>query len=69
MKNKPDLPPEVIESIQRALAEDIGAGDVTTDSIFPADMKMHGQIIAKQDGIIAGLDVARAVYFAIDDGV
>jgi len=69
MNNKPDLPPEMIESIRRALAEDIGTGDVTTDSIFPADVKMHGQIIAKQDGIIAGLDVARAVYLALDDGV
>ena len=69
MNNKPDLPSEMLESIRRALAEDIGTGDVTTDSIFPADVKMHGQIIAKQDGIIAGLDVAQAVYLSLDDGV
>jgi nicotinate-nucleotide pyrophosphorylase (carboxylating) len=69
MKNKSDLPPELLESIRRALAEDIGTGDVTTDSIFPADTKMHGQIIAKQDGIMAGMDVAQAVYLTLDDGV
>ncbi len=69
MNNKPDLTSEMLESIRRALAEDIGTGDVTTDSIFPADVKMHGQIIAKQDGIIAGLDVAQAVYLSLDDGV
>ena len=48
--------------IQRALAEDIGSGDATTDAIVPPDAWMKGQIIAKQDGICAGLDIAQAVY-------
>jgi nicotinate-nucleotide pyrophosphorylase (carboxylating) len=61
-----DLYPDIIETIQRALSEDIGPGDATTDSIVPADAKMHGQIIAKQDGIVAGLDVAQAVYQMVD---
>jgi nicotinate-nucleotide pyrophosphorylase (carboxylating) len=63
------LPPEIIETIRRALAEDVGAGDVTTESIVPAEATMRGQIIAKQDGVIAGLDVAQAVYAAVDAGV
>ena len=60
------LPPEIIKSIRDALAEDIGSGDVTTQSIVPAEAGMCGQIIAKQAGVVAGLDVAQAVYQALD---
>ncbi len=63
------LHPYIIEVIQRALTEDIGPGDATTDSIVPADARMQGRIIAKQDGIIAGLDVAKAVYQMMDSDV
>jgi nicotinate-nucleotide pyrophosphorylase (carboxylating) len=69
MKMNPALPPEILDAIRRALAEDIGPGDATTNSIVPADAVMHGQIIAKQDGIIAGLDVAQAAYQMVDGGV
>jgi len=54
------LSPEIIAGIRRALDEDIGAGDATTDSIVPADATSSGRIIAKQDGVVAGLDVAAA---------
>ncbi len=64
-----ELHPEIIEAIQRALSEDIGTGDVTSDSIIPPAATMHGQIIAKQEGIIAGLDVAQAVYAMFDPRV
>jgi nicotinate-nucleotide pyrophosphorylase (carboxylating) len=60
------LPLPIIESIRGALAEDIGTGDVTTDSIVPAEARMRGQIIAKQAGVVAGLDVAQAVYQTVD---
>jgi nicotinate-nucleotide pyrophosphorylase (carboxylating) len=63
------LPLNIIESIRGALAEDIGSGDVTTDSIVPEDASMRGQIIAKQAGVVAGLDVARAVYQTVDPQV
>jgi nicotinate-nucleotide pyrophosphorylase (carboxylating) len=66
MANFPDLPAEIYQAIDRALAEDIGSGDVTTDSVVPASADMRGQIIAKQDGIAAGMDVARAVYLKVD---
>lgn len=61
-----NLHPEILEAIRRALSEDIGPGDVTTNSIFPEDAMMRGRIIAKQDGIIAGLDVVQMVYQMID---
>jgi nicotinate-nucleotide pyrophosphorylase (carboxylating) len=60
------LHPDILEAIRRALTEDIGPGDATTDSIVPAEAEMSGRIIAKQDGILAGLDVAQAVYQMVD---
>ena len=64
-----DLPLEILAAIRVALAEDIGPGDATTNSIVPAEAAMRGQIIAKQTGIIAGLDIARAVYLSLDTQV
>jgi len=63
------LHPDITAAIQRALDEDIGPGDATSLSIIPAGARMNGQIIAKQNGIIAGLDVAQAVYQTFDPAV
>ena len=63
------LSPEILACIRCALEEDIGPGDVTTDSIVPQAASMKGQIIAKQVGVAAGLDVARAVYRMLDERV
>jgi len=67
--NPTNLPLEIRTCIQRALAEDIGPGDATTDSIVPAEALMHGEIIAKQAGIVAGLDIAEAVFLALDERI
>jgi len=63
------LPVEIIDSIRGALAEDIGSGDVTTDSIVPANASLRGRIVAKQDGVVAGLDIAAAVWRELDERV
>lgn len=60
---------EVMDCIRRALVEDIGPGDITTESIVPMHATMTGHIIAKQAGIVAGLDVAHAVYELLDRDV
>ena len=60
------LSPEIIACVRRALDEDIGGGDATTDSIVPADATSSGRIIAKQAGVVAGLDVAAAAYRLVD---
>jgi len=60
------LPPEILSSIQRALTEDIGTGDVTTDNIVPEGATLKGVIQAKQDGVVAGIEVARQTFFALD---
>ncbi len=63
------LAPQILDAIQRALAEDIGTGDATSLAILPADARMSGQIIAKESGVIAGLDVVQAVYQIFDTQV
>ena len=61
----PDLPAEISRSIIRALEEDIGSGDVTTNTIVPADATLRGRIVAKQDGVVAGLEIAKQVMLAL----
>src|SRR5436190_4963511 len=63
------LPVDVSTSIKRALQEDIGSGDATTDSIVPPDAVLRGRIVAKQSGVIAGLEVAEAVFHEIQTDV
>ena len=59
----------ISEYIQRALEEDIGTGDVTTDTIVPANATLRGRIVAKQDGVVAGLDVAKQVFLTLNERV
>jgi nicotinate-nucleotide pyrophosphorylase (carboxylating) len=63
------LDPQMLAVIRQALDEDIGPGDATSTSIIPPEARMHGQFIAKQSGVLAGLDVARAVYALFDPQV
>lgn len=68
-KRETQLPEAILDSLQRALEEDLGAGDATTNSIVPTGARMSGRIIAKQAGIIAGLDVARETFLRLDQRV
>jgi len=52
--------------IRQALAEDLGAGDLTSHAVVPADSRARGVVIAKADGVVAGLDVAAAVFAAVE---
>lgn len=63
------LPADLLACVKRALAEDIGDADVTTEAIVPADATLNGNIVAKQQGVVAGLDVARATFLMLDDRV
>jgi nicotinate-nucleotide pyrophosphorylase (carboxylating) len=66
---KAQLAPEMVECLKRALEEDIGAGDFTTNSIVPQGITFRGQIVAKQNGIVAGLDVAENVFLLLDERI
>ena len=50
------------EIVAAALAEDIGPGDITSELCVPADRQARAQILAKQDGVLAGLAVARECF-------
>lgn len=56
------LDESMLDHVRLALSEDIGAGDVTTESTVPSEHISRGTITAKADGVIAGLDVAGAVF-------
>jgi nicotinate-nucleotide pyrophosphorylase (carboxylating) len=52
--------------IARALAEDVGPGDLTTEAVVPAGTRARAQIEQKAPGMIYGLDVAEAVFRRLD---
>jgi nicotinate-nucleotide pyrophosphorylase (carboxylating) len=52
--------------IDLALEEDIGSGDITTEHLVDAQVKGQGIIVAKENLVIAGLDLARRVFQRID---
>jgi nicotinate-nucleotide pyrophosphorylase (carboxylating) len=56
----------MIEAIERALAEDVGPGDRTTEATVPAGARARARIEQKEPGAIAGLDVARAVFERVE---
>ena len=56
------------EVVRRALAEDLGWGDVTTEAIVGADLRAKGVILVKSPCVIAGLDVAAEVFQQLDPG-
>lgn len=52
--------------IRNALEEDLGWGDVTTESTIPSDVQIRGNFTAKEDGIISGMEVCRRVFEILD---
>lgn len=67
----PALPRILIEPLVRmALLEDIGrAGDLTTDAIVPAGRRATTLVVARQQGTVAGLDLARLAFQLIDPAI
>lgn len=65
------LPPDAVlrETVQRALAEDVGYGDLTTNATVPADAVATGKIVARADGVVAGLPVAGLTFELLDERV
>jgi nicotinate-nucleotide pyrophosphorylase (carboxylating) len=55
--------------IEIALEEDIGPGDITTDTLIEPQQEGSGDIIAKEPLVVAGLDVARQVFMYLDSKI
>lgn len=60
---EPDLYRDVV---RRALMEDVGAGDLTTRFTVGAEQRAHGVVLAKSRCVLAGLDIATAVFRELD---
>jgi nicotinate-nucleotide pyrophosphorylase (carboxylating) len=57
------------ETVRRALAEDLGWGDVTTEATVDASLRAKGVILAKCHCVMAGLDIAAEAFRQLDPGV
>ena len=64
------MKPEYLRTVvQLALAEDLGEGDITSDHLIPLKSKSKGRLIAKADGIICGVDIARQVFKTLNSRI
>jgi len=55
--------------INLALEEDVSTGDITTDNLIPAETRKKAYMVAKADGVIAGLEVAEMVFRKLDSSL
>ena len=60
------MDPETLELIDRALAEDVGDGDATTEATVDAGARAEAVITQKEEGVISGIPVAMAVFHRLD---
>ncbi len=55
--------------IKRSIAEDIGTGDITTQCTVPDGTQVKGRFIAKESGVLCGLEIAREVFNYADESI
>jgi nicotinate-nucleotide pyrophosphorylase (carboxylating) len=60
------MSPEIESLIDRALMEDLSLGDPTTEALIPPDLARRAELVAKEEGVLAGVDVALAVFKRVD---
>ncbi len=53
---------EVRQAVERALAEDIGTGDITTELTVPAGLAAHGSFVSRQALVLAGIELLPLIY-------
>jgi len=54
--------PDVREVVRRALAEDVGAGDITSKATIPEDQQASGRFFARDDLVLAGIELLPLIY-------
>ncbi len=54
--------PEITDAIERALAEDIGSGDITTNTCIPEDAHASGVFLAREPFVVAGVELLTELY-------
>lgn len=61
--------PQISEIIRLAIQEDVGNGDITTDAIISKKSIASAKLIAKQEGVVAGLDIVNKVFQNFDNNI
>ncbi|HMA51945.1 MAG TPA: carboxylating nicotinate-nucleotide diphosphorylase [Magnetospirillaceae bacterium] len=61
----PELQAAADRVIDAALAEDVGAGDVTSQAVIPADLEFHGVMAAREKMVLAGLPLVAEVFHRV----
>jgi nicotinate-nucleotide pyrophosphorylase (carboxylating) len=64
----PDFPEDAGELVARALAEDIGDGDVTAEATIPADARAKAEVFQKAPGVVYGIGYAEEAFLALHPG-
>ncbi len=64
-----DITPEIEVLIDRALTEDLGAGDPTTEALIPGGLRGKAVVMSKAEGVLAGVDVVLAVFRRLDSSL
>ncbi len=59
---------EIEHFIDRALAEDIGAGDTTTTAVIPQDARLRAEMRAREPLVVAGIEIALGVFKRLEPG-
>jgi nicotinate-nucleotide pyrophosphorylase (carboxylating) len=57
---------EITKFLDRALAEDVGAGDLTSETLFPNPPIISAHFLAKEDGIVAGIPLVSCIFRRLD---
>lgn len=61
--------PDIAAAVERALAEDVGSGDITTDSCIPADLRAEARFMARQDLVVGGVELLELLFTPLDGEV
>jgi nicotinate-nucleotide pyrophosphorylase (carboxylating) len=64
----PKLPDDVSEAVRRALAEDVGPGDLTA-ALIPADARAEAQVITREDAVLCGTAWFDEVFRQVDERI
>lgn len=60
---------QLITLIDLALDEDISGGDITSELLIPAKLQAKATFVAKADGVLAGIDIARLIFIRVDSAI
>ena len=57
------------ELLLAALKEDVGTGDITTNCCIPQENHSEAYFLAKEEGVICGIDIAQRVFYLVDEKI